>query len=427
MSASQAPTTFAIYGDSTADDYAVEWAGLFWEAWRVAFPAYTVQYRLWSHAQQGWGVQGLKQTGTAGLAKFVAGTTSTRAFSTSTSTSLSLTGDMSIRIKLNRANWLTDAASIPFSKWGTIGQQSWRVIFNIGGTLTFEHTSDGTTIKSSTTTIVLPFSNSQIGYVKIELDVDNGSNGHTVIVTTSTNGASYTALETLTSSGVTSVFASTAALQICNTGSNNGPGDYYGAELYSGIGSVNQMVAAWGAGDMITEKATIQGLDVCGNLWVGNVAAITQGITGAPALTLLNGSTSGQAIAYFNNIARFNLMAQGELGMVMISLGHNESTTLNGAAYSPTYLAYLNQLLSAHPNAALVVVTQNAKEFPESTNEIANHADRQRMLALLAKSRGFGLVDTFSKVDWDGLTIDGIHPNSTGHQLWADVALAALS
>ena len=159
---------------------------------------------------------------------------------------LSITGDIDLRAKVSANNW-SDPGQVGgvIAKYVTAGQQSY-VLRLVSNTLRLIWSADGSNdiFKDSTTT--LPFSNFASGWVRATLDVDNGAVGNDVKFYTSSNydpdtgTGTWTQLgTTVTTAGTTSIFNSTAILQVgdIDTGGTQFPfaGKAYRAQIYNGI------------------------------------------------------------------------------------------------------------------------------------------------------------------------------------------------
>jgi len=172
----------------------------------------------------------------------VANTTSDYA-STPDSAALDVTGDIEVVFKAKMLKWnripnLGNASLI--SKRAT-SQDAYQVYINTN-TAAFEFRWwQGATFKNLTSSVSIPFSDGETGWVKITLDVDNGSSQHEVKFYTANDQASeptvWTQLGiTRVGAGVTSVASTTAPLWI---GVDNfgalGSGDYYRVIIRNGI------------------------------------------------------------------------------------------------------------------------------------------------------------------------------------------------
>lgn len=426
---SDRPETVVVMGDSTGITTArwvyqmAQWLG-------TSYPAYNVDYREWDDTAQGWGANTRIQTGTAGDPYLATDGATNRIFQAPDSTTLSPTGDISVRVKFQpTGSWTALAAdSELFNKFDIAGNRSWRFILKTNGTLVFEHASDGSTLKTKQSTAAVGFASGALGWVRADLDVDNGASGYNVLFYTSPDGSTWTQLgSTVTTATATSVFDSTAVLMV---GSRSGsgitqPGKIYQADFYSGITATPTLLASWQAGEMwrSATSGALTGYDVAGNLWTGNSLALAQNITGAPTITIRNASVSGQALAYFTDVTRFAKINTGRVRLTFTSLSHNEGGTYNngGDLYYTDFDAFLTQIVTLNPSTGVVVVGQNPKTSPQTTDQIHNHQDRIRALCELAGVRNHGWIDVYTAMISNTATYvsnDGIHPTTAGFAVW---------
>lgn len=414
------PTSLLVIGDSTGNG-TDEWVYLLGQWLAARYPAYTVAHRLYNDTSQSWDPATIIATGTAGEARFDAGTTNTRNFAVLDNTLISIVGDLSVRVKLSRANWGPGGTVAEcFNKFGGAGQRSWSLTCNSSGALILVHSVDGTAQKTSVSSVLIPFAAGATGWVRADLDVDNGSAGYTVTFYTSTDGLAWTQLGTpQTVAGVSSVFDSNASLQICDRGATNAEGIYYAADLFSGIGANATLVASWRPGEMFKgfPALVLSGLDVRGNTWTANSTATTQGITGAPQITICNASMSGQFSTYFD-ATKLAKMTGTDFGLAIISLGHN---TISSRA---ELARICDALIVARPDAGIVLSTQNPEISPPvAANLLADQTEGRRILTAFAASRNYGFVDAYTALLPDLVNNtqagDGIHPTALGSALWA--------
>jgi hypothetical protein len=183
---------------------------------------------------------------------------------------LDITGDIDIRIKLAAADWTPTADSYLLSKYVTTGnQRSFALVLTSTGTLAFQWSADGTTaVTKNSTANLASLAGNAVKWVRATLDVDNGAAGNDVKFYTSDDGTTWTQLgTTVTTAGTTSIFASTAVLEL---GSRNaGTSDF----LISG---------------KIFEAEVKNGID---GTTVAHPVATSSGITDATGLTwTLNGT-----------------------------------------------------------------------------------------------------------------------------------------
>jgi hypothetical protein len=428
------PTAMAIYGDSLGTQ-PTRWAYLFSQWIGTQHPAYTVHYRLWDQTSDGWGSLQVMSTGTAGEAYLACDGATVRSFTCPDSARVSPTGDISIRCKFQPVgSWNSGASSQLLGKFGASGQRTYRFQLNNDGRLFFDHSADGTNMlnKFSSVNTTSVFSSGQAGWVRVDLDVDNGASGHTATFYTSTNGTTWTQLGTpQTVAGTTSLFDSTTGLETGarNSASEIANGNLYAAELWSGFGSNPLLLAAWYAGEMYrpaSASGSITGLDVCGNLWTGTTGARSQGITGAPVLTINNASAAGQQIAYHANATRFANMSGNRIKLAFINHSHNENDIIDGDAYRATVVSFISQITAVQPDCAIVLIGQNPRRPPATSDSISAHQDRIGGVALAAGLGRHGFVDVFNTFTASAdisllVDPDGIHVTPLGGATWAEL------
>lgn len=158
---------------------------------------------------------------------------------------LDITGDLEIVARIRPTDWTPAADMEILSKWLTAGnQRSYRLILLTTGALELQHSSDGSTTKTATSTASVSGTDGAYLWVKATLDVDNGAGGWSVKFYTAANAASepssWTQLgSTVTTATASSVYASTANLTLgarSNGTTNPFTGSMNRVILRSGIG-----------------------------------------------------------------------------------------------------------------------------------------------------------------------------------------------
>jgi len=152
------------------------------------------------------------------------------------SANLSITGDIDIRIDVIVDTWTARTGLC--NKFGAPGQWSWTLSKTVTNTLTFSWSADGTTpiTKASTAAVTVPASGRLA--LRVTLDVDNGAAGNTVTFYTAPDiSGPWTQLgATVVTAGTTSIFDSTAPVQIGRSNSGIGlVGRVYAFQVYQGI------------------------------------------------------------------------------------------------------------------------------------------------------------------------------------------------
>jgi hypothetical protein len=147
---------------------------------------------------------------------------------------LDITGDIDLRVDVALDSW--SSSQYLLGKAAT-GQRSYNLVIVSGGFLRLEISNDGTTVINITSTVAVGLSAGQRRWVRGTLDVDNGASGRTATFFTSTDGVTWTTLDTVTSAGTTSLFAGTVGLIIGGNGFGGfeAAGKFYRAQVRNGI------------------------------------------------------------------------------------------------------------------------------------------------------------------------------------------------
>lgn len=153
--------------------------------------------------------------------------------------SLDITGDIDIRVDLEPLTWRpTNGRGLARKYVTTDNQRSWDMTLWIDGTLDFGWSPDGTSgaVLFAASTVAIPAASTRLA-VRVTLDVNNGAAGHDVRFYTAPNIAGpWTQLgATVTTAGTTSIFASTAEVEVGRSVQYPSQGKVYAAEIYNGI------------------------------------------------------------------------------------------------------------------------------------------------------------------------------------------------
>ncbi|MFF4576923.1 hypothetical protein ACFY15_00700 [Streptomyces sp. NPDC001373] len=126
--------------------------------------------------------------------------------------SLDITGDIDIRIEAT-ARWQESGPQTLIGKWGADGQRSWILRFQ-GGNVFFVWSPTGLSADAINVSWSLPPLPRRAA-LRVVLDVDNGSSGRTVTLYSSDSLAgTWTTIGASTATGTTSIFNSSANLEI---------------------------------------------------------------------------------------------------------------------------------------------------------------------------------------------------------------------
>jgi hypothetical protein len=246
--------------------------------------------------------------------------------------SLDITGDIDLRIHAALDDWTPAASSSLMSKSMTSGNQiSWRFTVLTSGMLRVAWSANGSTVLTADSTVAPTVANGDDLWVRVTLDVDNGAAGRTITFYTSTDGVTWTQLgATVIQAGVTSIFNSTAAINIGSRDSgtlDRMAGKVYYAEVRSGINGVivaDPDFTSVGPG-------TTTFYDTLLNEWNVIAPAVISGIEGPPPLN-----------------ARQKVVRLGEewsrncsgATLVLFTDCHNPSATEEEKTYAGPYLVH---------------------------------------------------------------------------------------
>lgn len=181
--------------------------------------------------------------------------------------SLSITGDIDLRVEANVVNWAASGSTNLINKSLTAGQRSYRMGVFSGGLIFIDWSADGTAELFLNSTVPVPQTNGHQA-IRATLDVDNGAAGRTAtFYTAPTIAGPWVQLgAAATAAGTTSIFNSTSAVAV----RGGGPAQVYAASIRSSIGGTevgnpNFTAQAEGA----TSFA-----DAAGNTWTNSASAL---------------------------------------------------------------------------------------------------------------------------------------------------------
>lgn len=151
-----------------------------------------------------------------------------------------VSGDLDVRAKVYIG--LIPAASTQIVAKGTTGDWGWRFVFNTGGRMQLDTSTDGTTFTSNGSSSVVSLTTTI--WIRATLDADDGAGNRVTTHYTSTDynpdtgEGTWTPAGTNTTAGTITIFNSTSALGVGaagNGGSNAGPVKIFYAEVRNGI------------------------------------------------------------------------------------------------------------------------------------------------------------------------------------------------
>lgn len=383
-------TCLAAIGDSTGDNKdgpagpnVDEWMRVLVRRIAEGNPAYTFQEPRWNDAIQGFDAPMVLQTGTGN-----GGGARRAVFSKATPGGLrylgaAITGDISLRGRFHPTSYTPTGQATLLAKWESTGnQRSVLFLLNQDGTLGLNWSADGTASvgqKNSTAAVSTApgFAAGQPFHLRADLDVDNGAAGNDLKFFTSPDAVTWTQLgTTVTTAGTTSVHAGTAPWQI---------GSFTSGLTTPFDGSVYEVTVRSG----LTSQASVVPRIVDEWEWYSGAGTVT--LAGAPVFTFLNGSQSGQNVAYFDNATRRAILHQpwGQAALI-VNDGHNDGTMAN-SIWLANYGTMINNIKGLLPNVPILVVGQNrvgvGGPYALTQQDIELRATRGAKLAQYAASQ----------------------------------------
>ena len=153
-----------------------------------------------------------------------------------------------------------------------------------------------------------------------------------------------------------------------------------------------------------------------------DAASTIQTGTGARTLTVYNASVAGATTSFWQAPRFATAVAALSPDLTLVSLGHNEQA-IAADLWHGRYVGLTEQVATSLPMSPLLLIAQN----PATANTYQQQ--RREVYREIAAGRGYGFIDVCKAFEDYGtdLTIDGIHPNTTGSQLWADTVLPAFT
>ncbi len=211
------------------------------------------------------------------------------------SAALDITGDIDIRVRVALDDWTPSAAQVLLSKWLTSSgaQRSYALFVTSGGVLQLDTSADGTAVVSTAATVATGFTDGTAYWVRVTLDVDNGSGSRvgtfSYALDSATEPTSWTAIgATVTTAGTTSLFASTSPLEI---------GGLNGGTLLVPAGKFYRAIVRNGIGGTVVLDA-----DFTSGITSGGQTSFVESSSNAATVTI-NRSTSGRkAVAVVRNV-----------------------------------------------------------------------------------------------------------------------------
>lgn len=191
--------------------------------------------------------------------------------STPDAAALDIVGDIDIRARIAADDWTPAAEDYVIAKYTTTGnQRSYALTIDTTGVLVFRWSNDGTAALSASSTVPTGFTDGSTHWIRATMDVDNGAAGKTATFYTSEDGVTWTQLgAAVTTGGTTSIFASTAVLEIGS--STGGTASQFAGKFFRG--SVLSGIAGTSVAAPVASAATGTVTDATPRTWTLNGTA----------------------------------------------------------------------------------------------------------------------------------------------------------
>jgi lysophospholipase L1-like esterase len=317
-------------------------------------------------------------------------------------------GDIDISCDVSLSGWAGN--EIIVSRFGDSGHRSFVFGTNPTGLqLAVQTGATGYVLYNSS--VAHGFAAGTRNWVRVQLDVDDGSGGSVATFLTSADGETWTQL------GIPVTKAHASPLDASPTTAWELLGRTSGLTMPT-VGSIYQVVVRDGI-----DGAVI--LPTQPELWTLGARGVR---AGSPVLHILAACQPGGTSEYWTDD---DLMQLAFFGMsfpkIMIAMGHNlrEHTGEQSKAQLAALVAMIQSKMTA-PD--FVFTSQNPQKAPTTEGQIAKQAERYAAMRAYAGANAWPYIDVFSKWRIDDpllalVSEDGVHPIEAGYDMWADIIL----
>lgn len=415
LKAARVSLPITVLSDST-DTQLTDWGYLIAQMIANAYPTYSVENTFWDAANDAWLDTTTISVGNLGSRYLISnGGQDTCVFLNSILASI--TGDLTLDLDFAPDSWNNGSTQSWYNKMSsTSGNFCFRFQINNSGGIQFNWSADGTNLQ----TISGPapnFVNGSRHWIRVTMDVDNGSSGSTGTFYTSSDGINWTMLGTpQVTSGTTSFFNSNANWELFGWGQSieNCSGKIYHVRARSGLPGQNKLpqeIEYWYSG-------------------TNEVNGII-GFGGSPTITLENGGYSGATIDTWDDAPRIaKALIWPYTSLVIVNLGHNEGSF--GSYYTGRLDSLVTAIRSRCANASILMIGQNPRVAVAGQNYTWQHDTRHAELLGYCLKNGLQFLDIYRAFFDDGrsfsvlINTDGIHPTPAGQMVWANATFNTL-
>jgi len=223
--------------------------------------------------------------------------------STPDSAAFDITGDIDVRAYCAATDWSNGASQTILGKWTGL-QKSYAMYIDSIGRVVFKWFGGGVT----TTSIFTPdvaLVNGTATWLRIYLDVDNGSGGYSIYFYTSTDGVTWTLDSSVIGAATTIIAASSAIVEIGSQEAGTADvfaGKIYAVRVYNAttlVGSFDADDAAIGATSVVS-SATGETYTCNGTAIIASPAVVSSGISSGKWQTTMFGDGTSNWLIMVN-------------------------------------------------------------------------------------------------------------------------------
>lgn len=421
------PFTLEVIGDSTGDDvftgFNPEWPIKLMQKIIAKYPNYNLLYMKWDDINQKMGPMQILQQAAEGLGYMNMNSGAL------ISNQAGVTGDLELQAMIRPVTWKPTGEQVVQARWASTNGYQKCYEFSIlpNGCLNFRWSPDnGTTVNVAASSVPVPFTDGQDGYIRLQFDADNGASGNTVTFYTSTDGQNWTQLGSpVVTAGVSTINAGGSTYNQVGSDGGWSPANFFIGRIYwvrvlNGIGG--------GATDLVPPLLT----DYEQTSSFGNSDPPTGNtfvLGGAPNILLVNGSQWGQNLTYFNNTTRRGIETP-RLGqkLYIISTGHNDGGMT--ASFIGQLSSFVTWVKGQLPGVPILCLTQNPVD-PSSMGvgqALVRSTRSAAMMTWVTSQQGVYGLDTYPAFTdlTTQLQSDGLHPTDAGEDAWAQYILNSI-
>lgn len=149
-----------------------------------------------------------------------------------------ITGDIDVRVKVSLDDWTPAGSMALVTQYGSGANTSWGMRITNTGLIHWRWDNDTSVVSEFSD--ALGFTDGTVHWLRVTMDVDNGSSNYDVTYYKSDNGVDWTQIGAVDhGAAATQIATSTAPIEIGSDQDGDGSnaiGNYYCAQVYDGIG-----------------------------------------------------------------------------------------------------------------------------------------------------------------------------------------------